>query len=81
MAQHEFVLAVTHDHRVSSARRAQHTADRCRTGPRSRVEGGLRDLVDDGGIVYDGAVSGLIDGVAQTRSSRVGIFRFPGSPI
>jgi len=36
-------------------------------------------MVDDGRIVYDGAVRGLQDSVAQTRFSRFDIVRFPGS--
>ncbi len=73
MAQDEFLLTIVENHSVAPASRAQHAGPQRGSGPTAGGKGRVRYLVDKGSIVYDGAVSGFLDSVVQTRSSRFDI--------
>ncbi len=78
MAQDIFPLVITDNQSVASAGRAQHTGYRRSRGPTTGSKRSVRYLVDKAGIVYDSAVSGLLDGVVQTCSFRFDISCFSG---
>ena len=75
--QYELATAIADDQGVAAAGGTQDTGHRFRFPPAARLERMLRNMVDDSGIVYDGAVFSLLDDVAQ---SRIPVSAFPTLP-